>query len=219
MNNMGYVDEEILKAKKARQIEEKEQQAQLDLEKENAESIFNGMVHIYGRETTFSRRVIEDCGISLFMPDEFELMDEELKKLIFPLSHPPKYVFASGDTQFQITINPTESVVPNDGIPRFMEISKSILQKMGPQSRILATATIKKEEKNIGIMEVVTQAADMKVYNVMFYISINNKVLIGTILCPAKCHERMVSISKEIIDSIEVFGEEDVNANNNISEY
>lgn len=213
------MDEEILNSKKARQIEEKKQQEQSELDKENAESIYNGMIHIYGRETTFSRRIIEECGISLYMPDEFELMDEELKKLIFPLSHPPKYVFASGDTQFQITLNPTQSIVPNDGISKFMDINKALLVKMGPQARILATATIKKDEKNIGIMEVVTQAVDMNVYNVMFYISINNKILMGSIICPAKCHDRMVSIAKEILDSIEVFGEDEENANNNISEH
>ena len=124
---MAHMDEEILKAKKARQIEEKKERDQLELDKEKAESIYDGMIHIYGRETTISRRIIEDLGISLFMPDEFEPMDEEIKKLVFPLSHPPKYVFASGDTQFQITLNPTENVVPNDGIPKFVEISKALM--------------------------------------------------------------------------------------------
>ena len=216
---MAHMDEEILKAKKARQIEEKKERDQLELDKEKAESIYDGMIHIYGRETAISRRIIEDLGISLFMPDEFELMDEEIKKLVFPLSHPPKYVFASGDTQFQITLNPTENVVPNDGIPKFVEISKALMEKMGPHARILATATIKKASKNIGIMEMVTQAVDMNVYNVMFYISINQKVLIGSIVCPAKLHERMVPIAKEILDSIEVFGEDEENGNNNLSEH
>lgn len=216
---MAYADEEILKARKARQIEEKDQREQIELDKEKAESIYDGMIHIYGRETAFSRRVIEELGLSLFMPDEFELLDEEIKKLVFPLSHPPKYVFASGDTQFQITLNPTENIVPEDGLPRFMEISKALLEKMGPHARILATATVKIKEKKIGIMEMVTQAVDMNVYNVMFYVSINKKLLIGSIVCPAKLHERMVPITKEILDSIEVFGEDKEHGNDNISEY
>lgn len=216
---MAHADEEILKAKKARQMEEKDQREQLELDKEKAESIYDGMVHIYGRETVFSRRIIEELGISLFMPDEFEPLDGEIKKLVFPLSHPPQYVFASGDTQFQITFNLTDNMVPDDGIPKFMEISKALLEKMGPHARILATATIKNKGKNIGIMEMVTQAVDMNVYNVMFYVSINKKLLIGSIVCPAKLHERMVPIAKEILDSIEVFGEDEENGNNNISEY
>ena len=138
--------------------------------------------------------------------------------MIFPFSHPPKYVFASGETEFQITINPTENIVPDSGIPKFMNTTKSLMEKMGPQSRILACAAVQKEDRNIGIMEVVTRAADMNVYNVMFYLSINQKLLIGSILCPAKHHERMVPIAKEIIDSIKVV-EEDTNASNNIPEY
>ena len=214
---MSYTDEEILKAKKARQYEDKKQQEQQTLDDEKNESIFDGMVHIFGRETSFSRRIIEPDLISLYMPDEFELMDEDIKKLIFPLATPPKYVFASGETEFQITINPTENIVPDSGIPKFMNITKSLMEKMGPKSRILACAAVQNEDKNIGIMEVVTRAADMNVYNVMFYISINQKLLIGTILCPAKHHERIVPIAKEIIDSIKV--EVNTDGNNNIPEY
>lgn len=218
-NDMAYTDEEILKAKKARLNEEKDQIAQAKLDEEKAESIFDGMIHIFGRETSFSRRVMEDLGISIFMPDEFEVMDEELKKLIFPLSQPPKYVYASGDTQFQMTFNPTEQMVPDDGIPRFLEISKALLEKMGPHSRILATATVKNKTKNVGVMELVTQAVDMNVYNVMFYLSIQQKVLIGSFICPAKFHERMVPIAKQILDSVEIFGGDEEDGSNNISEH
>ena len=77
---MTYTDEEILKAKKAILQGEKEQKRQQLIDDEKQESIFDAMVHIFGRETPFSRREVEKNSISLYMPSEFELMDEELKK-------------------------------------------------------------------------------------------------------------------------------------------
>ncbi len=213
---MAYTDEEILKAKKARQQEEKKQYDKEKMEKEKAESIFDGSVHIYERETAFSRREIEECGISIYMPEEFEELEDEIKKLIFPFAHPPKYVFASGETQFQITLNLTDNIVPDSGMPKFMKTAKALMERMGPQARILSCATVQKEERNIGIMEVATRAVDMNVYNVMFYLSIDQKLLTGSVICPAKCHERMVPIAKEIIDSIEIMREAR-DGNNNIS--
>lgn len=211
---MAYTDEEILKAKKARQQEEQKQYEQEKLEKEKAESIFDGSVHIYGRKTAFSRRVIGEYGISIYMPEEFEELDNEIKKLVFPFAHPPRYVFASGETQFQITLNLTDNVVPDSGMPKFMKTAKALMERMGPQTRILSCATVQKQGHSIGIMEVSTRAVDMNVYNVMFYLSVNQKLLTGSVLCPAKCHERMVPIAKEMIDSVE---REDSDGNNNIS--
>lgn len=212
---MEYTDEQILKAKKARQQQEQKQEEQEKLDNEKKESIYEGSVHIYGRETPFSRRTIEEYGISLYMPDEFEELEEEVKKLLFPFAHPPQYVYASTETQFQITLNLTQNIVPDSGMPKFMKTTRALLERMGPQARIHACATVQKKDRNIGLMEMTTRAVDMNVYNIMFYLSVNQKLLIGSIICPARFHERMVPIAKEIIDSIEIVEEQD--GNNNIS--
>ena len=91
---MGYRDEEIMKERKSAA------QAQMDAldeeqrERERQESIFDELVHIEGREVRFARRPDEDAGISLYMPESFEKLDDETRKSFYPFGNPPKSVYA-----------------------------------------------------------------------------------------------------------------------------
>ena len=215
---MSYQDEEILKKRKAMQEQHKKEVQEEQIEKEKQESIFDGSIHLFGKEVAFGRREIEEYGFSILMPEEFEVMDEELKDVLYPYGKAPKYVFASGDIHFQITLTLTENIVPNDGLPKFMVMAKKVMERIGPQARILSNVVVQKEECNIGLMEIATNGVDMAVYNTQFYLSLKeNQLFIGAVTCPAKHHDRMVPVIKEIIDSI-MIKVEDEDGNNYIPE-
>lgn len=70
----------------------------------------------------------------------------------------------------------------------------------------------------MGLMEIATNAVDMGVFNTQFYLSLkDNRLFIGAVTCPAKNHNRMVPLIKEIIDSV-VIMEEEEDGNNHVSE-
>lgn len=200
---MSYQDEEILKKRRSMQEQHKKEAEEAQIEKEKQESIFDGSIHLFGKEIPFEYREIEEYGLSIMMPTEFEQMDDELREVLYPYGKAPKYAFASGEIPFQITLNLTENIVPNDGIPKFMVMAKKVMERIGPQARILSNVVVKKEERNIGLMEIATNGVDMSVYNTQFYLSLKeNRLFIGAVTCPAKHHNRMVPLIKEIIDSV-----------------
>lgn len=214
---MNYQDEEIIKKRKAIQAAKQKEEKEETIEKEKQESIFEGPIHLFGKVVAFQRREIEEYGLSIMMPDEFEEMDEELKEVLYPYGKAPKYAFASGDISFQITLNLTENLVPDDGIPKFMVMAQKVMERIGPQARILSNVVVKKGERNMGLMEIATNGVDMAVYNTQFYLSLGeNKLFIGAVTCPAKNHNRMVPLIKEIIDSVVI--KEKENGNNHVSE-
>lgn len=214
---MNYQDEEIIKKRKAMQAAKQKEEKEETIEKEKQESIFEGPIHLFGKVVAFQRREIEEYGLSIMMPDEFEEMDEELKEVLYPYGKAPKYAFASGDISFQITLNLTENLVPDDGIPKFMVMAQKVMERIGPQARILSNVVVKKGERNMGLMEIATNGVDMAVYNTQFYLSLGeNKLFIGAVTCPAKNHNRMVPLIKEIIDSVVI--KEKENGNNHVSE-
>lgn len=214
---MNYQDEEIIKKRKAIQAAKQKEEKEETIEKEKQESIFEGPIHLFGKVVAFQRREIEEYGLSIMMPDEFEEMDEELKEVLYPYGKAPKYAFASGDISFQITLNLTENLVPDDGIPKFMAMAQKVMERIGPQARILSNVVVKKGERNMGLMEIATNGVDMAVYNTQFYLSLGeNKLFIGAVTCPAKNHNRMVPLIKEIIDSVVI--KEKENGNNHVSE-
>lgn len=213
---MKHKDEEIIMQRKAATLAQVEETAKEAMEMEKQESIFEDLVHLEGMEVKFFRRVIEEFGLSFYMPESFELLDDEMKKTFYPFGNPPRNVYSDFDIPFQITLNKTDNIVPDDGIPKLMQMSAKILENYGPKSKILSNGVIRHEEHNIGIMEVGTRAVDCNVHNVMFYISIENRVVIGNINFATKYSKRMIPIAKQIIDSIEFIREEN-DGNNNTS--
>lgn len=212
---MSYQDEEIILKRKAMQQEKKKELQDEKIEQEKQESIFNGKIHLFGKEVVFERRTVAEYGLSVLLPKEFEELDEETKEVLYPYGNAPKYAFASGDLPFQVTLNLTENLVPDEGMPKFMAMAQKVMERIGPQARILSNVVVKKEERHMGLMEIATNAVDMPVFNTQFYLSLGeNKLFIGAVTCPAKHHNRMVPLIKEMIDSVVI--EEENNGNNHV---
>lgn len=213
---MSYQDEEIILKRKAMQNEKKKEQQDEKIAQEKQESILNGMIHLFGKEVEFERRTVAEYGLSMLLPKEFEELDDETKEVLYPYGRAPRYAFASGDLPFQVTLNLTENLVPDDGMAKFMAMAQKVMERIGPQARILSNVVVKKEERHMGLMEIATNAVDMPVFNTQFYLSLGeNKLFIGAVTCPAKHHNRMVPLIKEIIDSVVI--EEENNGNNHVS--
>lgn len=212
---MSYQDEEIILKRKAMQQEKKKELQDEKIEQEKQESIFNGKIHLFGKEVVFERRTVAEYGLSVLLPKEFEELDEETKEVLYPYGNAPRYAFASGELPFQVTLNLTENLVPDDGMAKFMAMAQKVMERIGPQARILSNVVVKKEERHMGLMEIATNAVDMPVFNTQFYLSLGeNKLFIGAVTCPAKHHNRMVPLIKEMIDSVVI--EEENNGNNHV---
>lgn len=68
---MKYMDEEILKVKRAIIEEEKRKESKKNQEKEAEESIYDDVIHIIGEEVHFERRIIPELKVSIYMPENF----------------------------------------------------------------------------------------------------------------------------------------------------
>lgn len=205
---MGYADEEILKEKRRLKNEAIKNQSEETIEKEIEESIFDGTVHIYGESVNFSQRVLEELGISIWMPEQFFLFDDELRKLVYPLGNAPTHVFGAKDLPFNVAFNYTSNWIPNNEMKEFLKLAVKTMENLGPKMRILKTEIINRdinnENINIGNIEFISNAIDTSVYNVMFYISLHGRLFIGTINFPNKDRKRLIPIAKEIVESFSI---------------
>jgi hypothetical protein len=206
---MSYKDVEILKAKKQLAEMDKQVQSEENMEKENQESIEDGMVHIYGEEVVFQRRDVSELNISIIMPKEFETLPEDTKKILYPLGNRPSHIFASEEVHFTLGFNHTGNEVPNSRMKEFVPMAKKLMEKLGPKTKIIRTETTTKNERNIGRLEFVSQAVEAVVYNMMSFISIDEKLFIATISFPNKYKKRYVTLGNQIMDSFEVLEKEE----------
>jgi hypothetical protein len=207
---MGYADEEILKEKKRLKNEEAKRKSDETIEKEMEASIFDGTIHIFDMPVKFVEREIEELGISIWMPEQFYLFDEELRKLMYPMGNAPTHVYGAQDLPFNVAFNHTSNRIPNEGMREFLKIAVKTMENLGPKTRIIKAEVISKEDINMGNIEFISNAIDMSVYNVMFYISLQGRLLIATINFPNKDRKRLMPIAKEIVESFTILKEDEI---------
>lgn len=205
---MSYNDEEILKAKKAIEEEKKRREAKENMEVEAEESIYDEMVHIIGKTVKFERRAIPELKVSIYMPETFFQFADDIKKLIYPGASAPSHVFGGEDINFQMSLSQTAHAVPDHGMKEFVKISAQLLEAIGPKVTIVEKRVEEKEDYHIGVLDFVSKAVDMTVYNMQFYISVDGKLLMGNINFPSKFKKRMIPLAKEIITSLEMIKED-----------
>lgn len=226
---MSYTDEEILKGKKAIQQQQKEamEKVKEEAETEASASITDDEITLFGQSVHYERVSIPELKISLLMPESFFRLADDMVQIIYPAGNRPSHVYSGENIIYQVSFTKTVNQVPNDGIPKFLPMARKLMEKMGPKTRILNADTIAhsfmlgEEEKtyNIGIIEFISAAVDMNIYNVMFFFSIENQLMIGNIVTQNKYKNRIAQIAKETIDSLEIYEEEEnTDGNNNVSE-
>lgn len=201
-----FADEELLKRKKLiRQMAEEAEEKQV--EEEIRESIFNGSIHIYGEEFFFERRDLPEAGIRMLMPVIFEEVDEETRKAVFPMGRAPKPVYSSDRDLFNIAVKRTEHKVPQDHILEFTGISCQLLERMGPQAKILKKYTHDAADMKIGVMEFLTMAIDGRLYTINCLFPFEEGVVIVSFSFLSKVRDRIRPILMEMIQSIEFLEE------------
>lgn len=137
--------------------------------------------------------------------------------MIYPSPNAPTFVFGGERINFQMSMNQTQHIVPDAGMKEFINISARLLEAAGPKVTIVEKKVKEKEGRHMGVMSFVSKAVDMMVYNVQYYISMDNKLLIGGITFPSKYKKRMIPLSEEIMDSLEIVKEEKEENGNNIT--
>lgn len=197
-------DQEILKLKKEMAEAKKQLESQEHMEEEAKESIYDEVVHIIGKEVHFERRQIQELGVSIYMPETFFSFAEDVKKLIYPAGNAPQFVFGGEEINFQVSVSQTVHAVPDSGMKEFVKISADMLSAVGPRVTIIEKKVWEKEDFHIGVLEFVSRAIDMMVYNIQFYVSIEGKLLMGNVNFPSKYKKRLIPIAEEIINSIEI---------------
>ena len=210
---MKYMDEELLKAKKAITEEEKRRESKKNLEKEAEESIYDEVVHIIGEEVHFERRIIPELKVSIYMPECFFRFSDDVAKLLYPMGNTPSHIFGAQDINFQMLLSQLTHQVPDAGIKSFVEMAAKLIDVMGPKVTIVEKRVEEKQKANgdifhIGVLSFVSRAVDMTVYNVQYYISMDGKILMGSITFPSKYKKRLIPLANEVISSIELLVEE-----------
>lgn len=205
---MKNVDEKILRKREEMEEFERQRFAKETIEEEKKQSIFDGTVRIHKIPVKFSERVLLDGKAGMWMPDDFEELTKEAVEAIYLLGNKPDVVFGNAYLNLSVGFHYTNHELPDEYMGEFGKLARMILEKMGPKTNIYAQKVRKAGNHTISHLELVSHTVTDAVYNIMFFGSLEGRVLIGFINFHYKYLDRYHVIAEEMLQSFRFMEEE-----------
>lgn len=196
-----YADEELLKLKKLMREGYKEKNE--TLEEECQQSIYDEKIQILGKDVHFERREIAEYEISIYMPDEFRRLDENMCKMMYPSANGSRHIFNSDDEYMSISFKMNNNVIKNENMEEFTNMSKKLLEIAGSKVKIVKNYMEEIDEMNVGVIEYISNAIDAIAYTVMGIVPLKKGILLICISFKNRNKKRLCPIAAEVLKTIE----------------
>lgn len=205
---MENMDEKILKQREVLEEFEKQRFSEETIKEENKQSIFQGTVQINKIPVNFSERLLMNQRTGIWMPEDFEELTPEAIQAIYVLGNKPDVVFGNSYLNLSVGFHYTDHEVPNEYMGEFIKLARMIMERMGPKTRIYGQKVRNKGNHIISSMELVSHTVTDTVYNILFFCSLEGKVLIGFINFNYKFFDRYHVIADEMLQSFRLVEED-----------
>jgi len=142
--------------------------------------------------------------VELKIPTKFEIMSEELMKVKYPSERRPTLVYSNESGGINVALNLTENKASQKMIEPYVENFVNTFKNMYPSAEWKGSGTKKINGRKVGYLKLITPAIDTKIYNVMFFTDLNNKLLLCTFNCTEKSIDEWENTADEILNSLKI---------------
>lgn len=201
MATYEYSDELIIKARQKMQEAEKERHSDQVVEKEIKQSIYDEVVTIFEVPVVFDDWDILEGRATIRMPSDFVPRSEDEIAGAYALGSKPQYVYSNGYLGFMLAFNWTNNLISNENIHDFTQFASRVIERTGPQCRILNTEKLHRPDCNLSILQFLAQTLESINMNVMFFASVDGRLLIGSITFNQKDAGRLRPLAVEMAKS------------------
>ncbi|MBE1555944.1 hypothetical protein [Sporosarcina limicola] len=209
---MEFLDEKIIKLmnemqEKNNPISEQKEVSQDEYEQAEID-IHQSFISINGEEIQIIEQTLFEGKVKIRMPKLFQLMLPELASLKYPSERRPAIIYTDDSTTINLAFNHTQNLLNDTGITEFQESMVEILQQTQPSAEWLEQGDRVINDKNIGFIEVITPALDGDIFNLMFFVSLDGKALIGTFNCMEEDMDDWRPVAKAMMETLQVYPKE-----------
>ncbi len=166
-----YGDEDFIQMLRERQEEVRNQ------------DIRQGSVFIDGRNMEFHEREIIKKQLWIWLPDEFDLLSQEMARLKYPAENRPDIIYTSQDTTVNISFSRKTAWMESGEEEKIRDSVEQMMLRLYPSASIIDKQTVLSDKKRLAWFDFVTPALDMDIYNLMFFTSLQGKLLMGSCNC------------------------------------
>lgn len=189
-------DMDILKA-----IKENQRQKRL---KDKEESKKESEVFIEGDLYDFVDGYFYEDRLYMKIPKDFVDMAKEIKDIKYPYIDRPEIIKTDKNSEIDITFKIIDQDITEDRVHELTLGMKTMLKRMNPSNLILSEGLKNINSKNIGFLEMKTTAIDGYIYNLIFFMVFEGKVLMGKVACIYDKHKIWKDLGFMMMDSVKV---------------
>ncbi len=165
---------------KIKGIDQTEEQSIYNIEND----IDNGFIIVKYKKMEIEEKSVLDGALTMMLPAEFHLMDEELARAKYPDGNRPDYIYTNEDTTVNFTFSIDDSgLINNEEVEEVKNILSSQMRRLYPGSKIEDSQTIQAEEKAVSFFSFDIPLIDGNIYNLMFFMEHREHLLIGGFNC------------------------------------
>jgi hypothetical protein len=203
MNNKSHLDQEIV-----RLIDEvAEEQGYLQSEGYSLLNIKTGVAVIEGVQIDFAEKNLLHDQLAMILPTTFQSIPPEQ---VYKPEARPDLLLADEDGAIQITISHTKRKATDvaDVITHKNEV-KQILQTLNSSLEWSADGSKEICGKQLVFFEFITPMLGANVYNLTFFMELDQRVLSGSFVCNDKKTKGWKPVFQQMLDSIKVLVADD----------
>lgn len=211
MGKDGFLDEKIISL--IDQVENQEATSNVSLNKKmeippDKRTIYTG-IKIGGQWIEFEERKIVDNKIAMMVPKEFTEMDLEMAKIKYPMEQRPKTILTDHTGSINISFTHIDTPMTNDDTATIRDGLFSMMHRVNPGIKMQSTGQEVIDNKDVAYVEFTNPAMDGKVYNLMFFLELDGKPLMGNFNCITKSMRYWKNPYFEMMRSIKILTLED----------
>lgn len=185
--------------------EKAEENVTADPEKQ---SIDNG-IKILGRWIYFERRSLAKETITMMLPKDFVPMSSDIARKKYPSEQRPETILTDETGTINLMFQYMEGEESNTTIESFRNRIFGMMKRVNPGIKEREMGVVDAAGKQIAYVEFSNPVMDGKLYNLMFYMSVKGRPLMGSFNCRTKEMKYWRTVAFEMMQSIEIVESEE----------
>jgi hypothetical protein len=167
-------------------------------------NISDGYVIIKEEKIPLERKTILNDRISIIMPEEFAIMSKEDADIKYPSINRADEIYTNKETSVNLSVSHKSDTAANKDIPEVKDALQEVVMRVYPASSVIDSETIEVAGINIAYYDFDTAAIDMDIYNLIFFISLDDRLVLGSFNCPWENMDEWKPVIVQMLGSVEV---------------
>ena len=216
MNQNEFLDEQIIDM--LNQVEEKSnssdaveveiaEKIEIEIVDEVPNTLETG-IKIQGKRISFARRALAKETITMMVPTNFSEMSPEMARMKYPSEHRPETILTDEFGVTNLMFQYMDENVSNDTIEVFRNQVFGMMKRVNPSLKEREIGALDVKETKIAYVEFSNNTMDGKLYNLMFYLPVDGKPLMGSFNCQTKEMKYWREPVFDMLRSIEIMNEQ-----------